>query len=233
MRTCGAACAAVFAAVLATQALAADPPKTTITSGPNGESVLTSPQFTFSADQPSTFECSLDGAPFQACTSPRTLRDLALGPHAFSVRAIGADGQPDPAPATRTWSVVAPPSEIPRVTVKKPRAGTLRIRSLRTLSGTAASVAGVKEVDVALTFGGPDKNYFPAKCWYVDMRTGRLVLQTCLIPHYTKAKGTTAWRYNVPAAVRKRIPDGPYTLLIRAFNRFGEATQKKVRLRLR
>ena len=48
-------------------------PQTTISAGPSGSAVATSATVEFTSDEPgSTFECSLDGQPFVACTSPRT-----------------------------------------------------------------------------------------------------------------------------------------------------------------
>ena len=51
-----------------------------------------------------TFECSLDGAAFEPCTSPKTYAGLTGGPHTFAVRA-SAGGQTDPTPATFNWLV--------------------------------------------------------------------------------------------------------------------------------
>src|SRR5262249_2455289 len=45
-------------------------PETTITSGPSGTLNSASATFAFTASEPSTFECSLDGSAFAVCTSP-------------------------------------------------------------------------------------------------------------------------------------------------------------------
>jgi hypothetical protein len=85
------------------------PPNTSIGSGPMGTVTSRTANFTFSSSQASsTFECSLDGAPFAGCTSPRTVPAsglLADGSHTFKVRATDATGHTDPTPATRTWTV--------------------------------------------------------------------------------------------------------------------------------
>jgi ABC-type oligopeptide transport system substrate-binding subunit len=66
--------------------------------------------FTFaSADAGAAFECSLDGAPFKACSSPKTYTGLGAGPHTFAVHAIDAAGRVGKA-ATATWTVdLTPP----------------------------------------------------------------------------------------------------------------------------
>jgi hypothetical protein len=81
-------------------------PTTTITSGPSGSVRATSASFGFSSSAPgSTFECSLDGATFSACTSPKEYSGLANGEHTSQVRAIGTGGGTDPTPASHTWTV--------------------------------------------------------------------------------------------------------------------------------
>jgi hypothetical protein len=74
------------------------PPDTTITAGPQGTATSDSATFTFSSTQaPSNFECSLDSAPYDACTSPASYSGLANGPHTFAVRATDAAGNVDAA----------------------------------------------------------------------------------------------------------------------------------------
>ena len=81
------------------------PPDTALTSTPPGVGP-DSATFAFAASESgSTFECSLDGAPFAACTSPKTYSGLAPGPHSFSVRALDALGNVDPTPASYSWNV--------------------------------------------------------------------------------------------------------------------------------
>jgi myo-inositol-hexaphosphate 3-phosphohydrolase len=81
------------------------PPSTTIDSGPSGPTGSTTATFVFSANEPSTFECSLDAGAYASCTSPRTLTGLGAGEHTFSVRATDAAGNTDGTPATRSWTV--------------------------------------------------------------------------------------------------------------------------------
>lgn len=82
-----------------------DPPTTTITGGPSGTVGTSSASFSFVTDEPGGgFECSLDGAGFASCGSPHPV-SVGEGPHTFSVRAVDAAGNPDPAPPSRTWTV--------------------------------------------------------------------------------------------------------------------------------
>jgi WD40 repeat protein len=87
------------------------PPDTTIQSGPSG---IVSPQdvsFGFSATEAnSRFECSLDGEPYSACSSPQVYSSLAAGSHDFQVRAIDAVDNEDETPAERSFEVAAPPT---------------------------------------------------------------------------------------------------------------------------
>jgi len=58
-------------------------------------------------------ECSLDGAPFTACTSPQEYTGLSEGSHTFQVRAVDPFGNVDPTPASTTWTVaLSPPVDL-------------------------------------------------------------------------------------------------------------------------
>ena len=70
------------------------PPSTSIDSGPSGPTNARSPTFEFSADEPASFSCSIDGGAFSQCDAPLTLRGLGEGPHNLAVRATDAAGNP-------------------------------------------------------------------------------------------------------------------------------------------
>ncbi len=92
----------------------ANPPQTTIDSGPAEGSTIPIPtaSFSFSSDDSgATFQCRVDGAGFSACTSPTTVGPLANGGHTFRVRAIGGGGLVDGSPAARSFTVDTPPPE--------------------------------------------------------------------------------------------------------------------------
>ena len=90
------------------------PPETTITGGPLGEVESTVASVTFTANEAGgSFECSLDGGAWAACSSPRELAGLSLGGHTLAVRAKDAAGNVDATPASRSWTVVAPAPPAP------------------------------------------------------------------------------------------------------------------------
>jgi hypothetical protein len=90
-----------------------DPPETTITSGPPNK-VKTKKKkakasFGFASSEPgSSFQCSVDGAPFTPCVSPNTFKVEAkkkTRKHEFDVRATDPAGNTDPTPAEDDWKV--------------------------------------------------------------------------------------------------------------------------------
>jgi large repetitive protein len=81
-------------------------PEVTITSRPDAETTATSATFEFEANEPVTFECSLDGAALAPCTSPVTYTGLVLGPHTFTVVGTDEAGN-DSDPVTYTWTIQA------------------------------------------------------------------------------------------------------------------------------
>jgi CSLREA domain-containing protein len=85
-------------------------PETTIDDGPVSPIDDTAATFTFSSDRDdATFECSLDGAAFQTCTSPHAVQGLTEGSHGFQVRATRRVRAVDPTPASHHWTIAIPP----------------------------------------------------------------------------------------------------------------------------
>ncbi len=80
------------------------PPTTSILAGPDRHNIDSTVHFEFAADEPATFECSLDDSEFAPCNSPHEYPDLAPGPHRFQVRAIDLAGNPEPSPVEWPWS---------------------------------------------------------------------------------------------------------------------------------
>jgi subtilisin-like proprotein convertase family protein len=84
------------------------PPDTRIDSAPKRKvktkGKAASFSIAFSANEPSTFRCSLDKAAFAPCASPATGK-AKKGSHTFSVIATDTSGNPDPTPATASWKV--------------------------------------------------------------------------------------------------------------------------------
>ena len=69
------------------------PPDPTIDTGPSGFSSTAAPAFTFSDTEAGvTFECSLAGAPFATCSSPKSYSGLAETSYTFDLRAKDAVG---------------------------------------------------------------------------------------------------------------------------------------------
>lgn len=80
-------------------------PQTWFDSTPGATTTDHTPTFAFSGSERGTFQCSLDGATFAACTSPRTTGSLANGFHTFKVRAKDRAGNVDPTPASHRFEV--------------------------------------------------------------------------------------------------------------------------------
>jgi hypothetical protein len=83
-------------------------PETAISSGPPATTTSTSASFAFTATESgSTFQCKLDSESWGSCTSAKAYSGLAVGSHAFSVKATDAAGNTDATPATDDWTVKA------------------------------------------------------------------------------------------------------------------------------
>jgi hypothetical protein len=81
-------------------------PDTQIDTHPANPSNSADASFTFSsADGTATFECSLEGFAYAACTSSKNYTGLAAGSHSFAVRAKDPAGNVDATPASSTWVI--------------------------------------------------------------------------------------------------------------------------------
>ena len=107
-------------------------PSTTITAGPAALSRQANADLRFTSDRPGTFQCRVDGSPWESCTSPKSLVGLADGEHSLVVRAI-SDVRPvgvkDPTPVTRRWTVdaTAPQTTITSAPASNVDVGTARL----------------------------------------------------------------------------------------------------------
>ena len=92
------------------------PPDTELVDGPDATSDTTSystkATFDFSShDVGATFQCSLDGAEAQACTSPAKYSGLSTGSHTFEVQAVDGTSV-DPNGESHTWTINLPDTKI-------------------------------------------------------------------------------------------------------------------------
>jgi hypothetical protein len=92
------------------------PPETTLNLTPNSTTSSLVASFGFSGTDnyaSVTFQCSVDGGIYGACTSPFNTSTLSLGPHMFAVRAVDAVGNIDPTPAIYSWTIESglPPTD--------------------------------------------------------------------------------------------------------------------------
>jgi hypothetical protein len=117
------------APVQASFTVAAPTPETVIDSGPPASGTSRTATFSFhSTKAGSTFQCSLDGSAFAACTSPFTKAHLAPAQHAFAVRAIDSLGNVDPTPAASSFKVVLAAASASVRSQRVSKKGTVAVR---------------------------------------------------------------------------------------------------------
>jgi hypothetical protein len=87
----------------------------TIDSGPSRTVQDTAAAFAFSANEPASFRCSLDGSPPAPCRSPQSYAGLGLGSHRFEVEASNRDraGNLFVDREARSWTIELPPGPTP------------------------------------------------------------------------------------------------------------------------
>lgn len=95
----------------------------------------TSISFSFtSSEAVSAVECSLDGAAFQACSSPVSYSGLSIGSHSFLVRSTDLAGNVELSPARYLWTVLPPIT----TSITSTSAGVLTNQSAMTIAFSAS-----------------------------------------------------------------------------------------------
>ena len=149
-------------------------PEAEIESTPPAVSGAAKATFTFSGfayGQIASYECSLDGAAFSACTSPKQYPGLGAGSHTFEVKATDAAGNPVHRPAAPGRS--RPPRRRPRSPRRRSRTrsrGTppsSSVKPARAAKPTASMPPrrrGVRALRVATSFAGLALTPTPSPC---------------------------------------------------------------------
>ena len=111
-------------------------PTAVVASAPAALTNSRSASFAFSADEPSSFHCRLDGSAFSPCSSPASFQGLDDGAHTFVVRPTDSVGNVGAA-ASRTWRIDA---TSPQTTLRSaPRRRTTALSARFTFSASEAS----------------------------------------------------------------------------------------------
>jgi hypothetical protein len=76
-----------------------------VDSGPQGIWNQPAAEFTFSAGEPASFRCSLDGEAFEPCSSPTRYEALTEGAHTFRVKGTDTAGRVDVEPDERSFEI--------------------------------------------------------------------------------------------------------------------------------
>jgi large repetitive protein len=141
--------AAGFAAI----ALGASaPPTPSLSANPNTSPTNSATEtFTFSSSGATSYLCSLNGAAFSTCTSPKTYGSttapLANGPYSFKVEASDKNGHLS-SPASYSWVVDRTPPPAPSITAKPPSSTSATSASF-SFSDSEAGVSFLCKLDAA------------------------------------------------------------------------------------
>ncbi|WP_395832651.1 kelch repeat-containing protein [Archangium violaceum] len=104
-------------------------------SAPPAFTRFTSASFSFSSEEGASFECSLDGTAFTACSNPQSYSSLADGEHTFYVKATDRVGNVESNAAEHRWTVDTEPPARPNLEV--PTHNQQLFTSRPVFSGTA------------------------------------------------------------------------------------------------
>jgi hypothetical protein len=137
------------------------PPSATITNGPPNSTTETSASFSFSANEPASFTCSLDGSGFSSCSSPKSYQGLSTGQHTFTVRATDDAGNTG-GPTSYSWTI-APPA-LPDLVISSLTPSSVTVSNV----GNAPAGAFAVTVDVpggTFTFSGLAAGASQTRTW--------------------------------------------------------------------
>ncbi|MBJ7353726.1 MAG: hypothetical protein JHC98_02790 [Thermoleophilaceae bacterium] len=122
-------------------------PTAQLTGGPSegGDSSDDTPTFTFTSNEPGTFECSIDGGTFASCSSPFTLPAMGDGTHSFTIHSVDQAGN-ESADVTRTWTVDTTAPSAP--SIDTPSDGAVTADSTPTVTGNPGSAEANSTVTI-------------------------------------------------------------------------------------
>ena len=148
-------------------------PNTSITTGPSGSVTSSSAMFSFTATEPATFMCRLDGAAFAPCTSPVSYTNLTAGSHTFQVAAADGSFNVDASPATRSWTVLEGVTDLvgnPGFEVDT--AGWKGDLTTNTLNRVAGGHSGAWAAQVSNTLAGGNCGIDDKPSWVTSTQAG-------------------------------------------------------------
>jgi hypothetical protein len=178
-------------------AAATPPPETAITAGPTGPTGDSSPSFAFGSNESdASFECSLDGTGFTACSSPQSYASVTESPHTFAVRAVDAAGNVDPTPAQHSFTVDASVNAVASAARNQDQDGGEIKVAVRVDAGE--SLTAVANGKIAL-----GKDSFALRSVRERLRAGRDTLT--LRPEKSKAARSIAKALSQGASARARV----------------------------
>jgi hypothetical protein len=157
----------VSAAATYTWTVDTTPPTTTLTSVPANPANQASASFGFSASEPSTFRCKLDGGALANCTSPQTYAGLTDGSHTFQVIATDQAGNVGAA-VSDTWTV---DTTAPAVSLTSPANGATRAE-WPTFKGTAGTAMGDSSTVTLNVYSGSSASGTPIQTMVTNAGAG-------------------------------------------------------------
>ena len=104
-------------------------PVTALDNAPPALTIMTTITFSFSANEPSTFETRVDGAALATARNPQVITNLGDGSHTFEVRARDAAGNLDATPVSFTWVIDTTPPNTTVTALRPPPPPSMRPRS--------------------------------------------------------------------------------------------------------